>query len=43
MSDEPAGTLPGGRRPNFLVLLVDEMRYPPACESAALKEPAAPG
>jgi len=26
------------KRPNFLILMVDEMRYPPIYESAALKE-----
>ena len=26
------------RRPNFLVLLVDEQRYPPCYEGAALQE-----
>jgi choline-sulfatase len=32
------GALPGGKRPNILILLTDEMRYPPPYESAELKQ-----
>ncbi len=33
----PETTPRAGRRPNFLILMVDEMRYPPIYESQALK------
>lgn len=34
---EPRNAVAEGKRPNFLVLLVDEMRYPPIYESEAVR------
>ncbi|MCI0734536.1 MAG: twin-arginine translocation signal domain-containing protein, partial [Methylococcaceae bacterium] len=41
VSAKPRERRPGsfaGKRPNFLILMCDEMRFPPVYESAATKE-----